>query len=156
MIRSKTRMGRRGAAAFAVVIGVWSSAGLSRGASSSLLTLTQNVGAPAAGSVLNGVYTGSQAARGEQTFQKMCMSCHTVAEHTGRKFGVIWAGKTMGDLFDIVSNTMPEADPGSLTPDEYAGILAFFLRASGYPEGQQELPSELSALMKLRIEPVAR
>jgi hypothetical protein len=149
-------MGRQRAAAFSVVIGVWWSAGLSGGAWSPFFPRTQSVGAPANGSVLDGVYTGSQAARGEQTFQKLCMSCHTVAEHTGRKFGVMWAGKTMGDLFDIVSNTMPEADPGSLTPDEYAGILAFFLRASGYPEGQQELPSDLPALMRLRIEPLAR
>jgi len=49
---------------------------------------------------------------------------------------------------------MPEGDPGSLEPEEYAGILAFFLKESGYKEGEKDLPSDVEALKKIRIEPL--
>lgn len=105
---------------------------------------------------MDGVFTLSQASRGEQDFQRACAACHEVREQTGRKFSAKWSGKTLGDLFDIVSTTMPEGDPGSLKPEEYAGILAFFLRESGYPDGPQELPADVPALAKIRIAPLAR
>lgn len=108
----------------------------------------------AGGSILDGVFTSSQASRGQRDFERACASCHSAGEHTGRKFGARWAGTTMGDLFDLVSSTMPDGDPGSLKPEEYASILAFFLRASGYKEGESELPSEPELLKKIRIEPL--
>jgi mono/diheme cytochrome c family protein len=110
--------------------------------------------AQSAGSVLAGVFTTGQAARGQQTFQKTCAACHTVAEHSGKKFEERWAGSSVGDLFDVISNTMPDGDPGSLEPAEYASVIAFFLKETGYPEGKQELPAESAALMKVRIEPL--
>jgi mono/diheme cytochrome c family protein len=111
--------------------------------------------APSGGSsVVDGVYTLAQVARGAETFEKICTACHQVRDHAGRTFGSKWAGSTVGDLFELVSNTMPEGDPGSLRPDEYAGILALFLKESGYPDGQRELPTDLKALKKIRIEPL--
>lgn len=116
--------------------------------------------APASGqvgeSVLDGVFTLSQAARGELTLRQACLSCHAVTEHTGRRFSAKWSNSTLGDLFEIVSETMPEGDPGSLKAEEYASILAFYLKESGYPDGQQDLPSEAAALMKVRIEPLSK
>ena len=53
-------------------------------------------------------------------------------------------------------NTMPESEPGRLKPAEYASIVAFFLKQTGYPEGQQELPSDVAALTKIRVEPLAK
>lgn len=84
------------------------------------------------------------------------MSCHSAGQHAGPKFGAKWQGSTIGDLFDLVSNTMPEGEPGSLKPEEYASILAFFLSESGYKEGDKELPSDLEALRKIRIELLPR
>jgi mono/diheme cytochrome c family protein len=107
-------------------------------------------------SILNGVYTPDQASRGQQTFQKLCSSCHTVEEHTGRRFGAKWAGTSVGDLFDLVSNTMPENEPGSLTKEDYAGVLAFFLKQSGYPPGETELPIDPARLAGIRIEALPR
>ena len=111
-----------------------------------------NVSAEAS-SVLAGDFTSTQATRGQQSFQQACRACHDVAEHTGRRFATKWAGTTVGELFDLISTTMPDGDPGSLKPDEYASIIAFFLRESGYPEGKDELPVDVAALMKLRINP---
>lgn len=115
---------------------------------------TQDAASGAAASVLDGVFTSAQASRGGERFQQTCTACHTVAEHTGRKFGTKWAGTTLNELFELMSNTMPESEPGSLTPDQYASIVAFFLKESGYPEGQQELPSDVDALKKIRVEPL--
>lgn len=114
----------------------------------------QDAGSSPASSIVDGVFTATQAARGQQQFQRACASCHAVSEHAGRKFAARWAGSTLGGLFELVRDTMPEGDPGSLEPEEYAGILAFFLKESGYKEGEKDLPSDVEALKKIRIEPL--
>jgi mono/diheme cytochrome c family protein len=105
-------------------------------------------------SIRDGVYTQSQAARGRQGFQQICTACHTVADHTGKRFATKWSDTTLGDLYDVISNTMPEGNPGSLEPTEYVAIIAFILKESGYREGQDELPADSSVLKTIRIEPV--
>jgi len=112
----------------------------------------QNVGSD--GSALAGVFTADQATKGQETFQKTCAACHTVAEHTGRKFEERWTGSSVGDLFEFISSTMPDGNPGSLEPAEYASVVAYFLKETGYPEGKDELPSESEPLKKLKIEPL--
>jgi S-disulfanyl-L-cysteine oxidoreductase SoxD len=109
----------------------------------------------AAASVLDGVFTSDQAKRGGDTFRKVCAACHTLAEHSGRKFTAKWDGTSVGELFDLISNTMPDGNPGSLTPEEYSNVIAFMLKETGYPEGKEELPADSAALMKVRIEPPA-
>jgi polar amino acid transport system substrate-binding protein len=114
---------------------------------------------PASGageSVLDGVFTSDQAASGGQQFQQNCTACHAVSEHTGRNFSEKWNGTTLNELFELISNTMPESEPGRLKPEEYASIVAFFLKETGYPEGQRELPSDVAALAKIRVEPLAK
>ena len=111
---------------------------------------------PTPTSVVDGVFTSDQAERGKKQFQQTCAACHTAAEHTGKNFESRWGGSTVGDLFDLVSNTMPESDPGGLKADQYASILAFFLSESGYKEGTTELPSDLEALKHIRIDIPAR
>jgi mono/diheme cytochrome c family protein len=105
-------------------------------------------------SVLDGVYTVEQATRGEDLFKKVCESCHSVAEHTGKNFAANWGQSTIGDFFDLISATMPDGDPGSLRPEDYASVIAFFLKQSGYPEGKQEMPATSAALAKIRIQPL--
>jgi Cytochrome C oxidase, cbb3-type, subunit III len=118
--------------------------------------LAQDKPSSTGSSVLDGVFTSGQASRGAQQFLQACTSCHSAGEHTGRRFEAKWQGTTIGDLFDFVSTTMPEGNPGSLKPEEYASILAFFLSESGYKEGEKELPSDLESLKKIRIEPLPR
>lgn len=116
----------------------------------------QDAGSRPGGSVLEGVFTSAQASQGLKQFQQTCTACHDIAEHTGRKFETKWTGTNLNELFELISNTMPESDPGSLTPAEYSSIVAFFLKASGYPEGERELPADVEALKKIRVEPLAR
>lgn len=111
---------------------------------------------PASSSVNAGVFTSDQAERGRKQFQIACESCHNVGEHTGKNFEGKWGGSSLGELFDLVSNTMPESDPGSLKPEQYASILAFFLSESGFKNGDTELPPDLEALKRIRIETPAK
>jgi S-disulfanyl-L-cysteine oxidoreductase SoxD len=101
-------------------------------------------------SVLQGVYTAAQAEEGAKQFQLACGSCHTVGEHTHNSFVTKWT--TLGEAFDVISNTMPQTDPGGLKADDYANIIAFFLKTTGYPEGSRPLPASTDVLKQIRVE----
>ena len=48
---------------------------------------------PTPTSIRDGVFTSDQAERGKRLFQQTCTSCHTTAEHTGKKRespGLVW------------------------------------------------------------------
>lgn len=102
-------------------------------------------------SVLQGVYTAAQAEQGGKQFQLACVSCHSIGEHTGASFAAKWT--TLADLFDVMSNTMPQTDPGGLKAEDYTNIIAFFLKTTGYPEGASPLPSTTQGLKLIRVEP---
>jgi len=110
-------------------------------------------GVPGA-SVLDGVYTGEQAERGEALFGRHCNSCHNTSQFTGRVFQLPWADRTVFDFYDFVSSSMPESAPGSLSPQEYVDVVAYVLDFNGYPEGDAELAVEPDGLRDIRIEPV--
>lgn len=140
----------------AMCLAAWTWAYLSPPVAASPLAspLVQDAEAAAATrSVVDGVFTSRQAARGEQQFQQTCAACHAPNEHTGRRFFGAWGGSTLGDWIGVVSVTMPESNPGSLSSEEFASVLAFFLRESGYPSGDRELPGDAEALKGIRIEP---
>ncbi len=121
--------------------------------SSAGIASAQGPALPAATSVLDGVFTEDQATQGEQEFAMTCAACHTLAEHTKRRFVGAWANRTLADWYEQVSSTMPEGAPSSLQPDAYVSVLAYFLRETGYPTGQQFLSAERQALEKIRIVP---
>ena len=102
-------------------------------------------------SVLDGVFTQAQASRGERTFSDVCAACHDTGEFSGGRFRISWVGRPVGDLFDTISTLMPEADPGSLSPAEYAAIVAYLLQVNGYPAGDAALPTNVRALGQLEI-----
>lgn len=120
----------------------------------SALVGAQGSGAPAP--LLDGAYSAAQARRGEQTFKDACTACHNIDEMAGDRFRASWADQSAGDLFDFLSNAMPQGDPGSLTPQEYAAVIAYFLSRSGYPAGERDLPGDKAALATLRIVPLPK
>lgn len=107
-------------------------------------------------SIRDGVFTGEQASRGDRRFKQSCATCHDPGELTGRKFAAKFAGLSLGDLYETISTAMPANAPGTLKAEEYADVLAFFLRESGYPAGERELPVSADALKQIAIVPVAR
>jgi S-disulfanyl-L-cysteine oxidoreductase SoxD len=114
--------------------------------------------APASASA--GVYTAEQSKRGAVLYGENCASCHgdTLAGNdpipglSGDKFQGNW--KSVGDLFDKTSTSMPAMAPGSLTGAQVADVLAYILSVNKYPAGTTELPSKVEPLMQIKIEPI--
>jgi mono/diheme cytochrome c family protein len=121
------------------------------------------VRAQTSSSVLDGVYTQAQAARGADQFAQNCAACHgsslsgngEAPALVGAEFVADWAGLTLGDLADRIHNTMPQDNPGKLSRAQYADILAYVLTANGYPEGQKELDSRVEYSKAIAFVPPA-
>jgi mono/diheme cytochrome c family protein len=95
-------------------------------------------------------YTAEQATRGQRTFTSICSTCHGRNEFTGPIFGLTWRAEPVGNLFEHVSTNMPQDDPGSLTPQQYADVVAYILQMNGLTAGDRELPPDPEALRSLR------
>ena len=111
-------------------------------------------------SVWDGVYTEEQAKRGEPVYHKECAACHgdmltggeSAPPLTGGAFLANWNGLTMGDLFDRIRKTMPQTNPGRLTRQQDADILAFMLSVNKFPAGKAELYRQSEMLKEIRFE----
>ena len=103
-------------------------------------------------STLDSVYTTDQAARGKDVYLGSCRSCHTPASHTGATFEKRWKGKHLSDLYTYVATKMPGNDPGSLSPDAVADVVAYLLQLNAMPAGAQEIYPEADSLKKFRID----
>ncbi len=118
-------------------------------------------GQPSA-SVWDGVYTPEQADRGKSLYGKQCASCHgatldgsgTAPPLAGADFKSNWNGQTVDDLFEKVQTSMPADQPGRLSREQNADILAFLLKSNDFPGGPKELPADATALQKIRFEAV--
>jgi S-disulfanyl-L-cysteine oxidoreductase SoxD len=124
--------------------------------------------------VIDGVYTTEQAKRGREQYRKRCVLCHldngqgqqAVPEIAGQsleregdaeappiagdEFLAKWNGHSVRELFERTS-TMPVGSPGSLTPQQYADLVALILEMNKLPAGTQELPADRDALERITI-----
>jgi len=120
--------------------------------------LYATVGAQAAKSVKEGVYTAEQAKRGEALYKDNCAACHgedlagsgPMPALAGNDFIANW--KTVGDLFEKTQTSMPASAPGSLSEQQTSDILAFMLNKSNLPAGTTELATKKDALTQIKIE----
>ena len=103
-------------------------------------------------SVKAGVYTAEQADRGIALFKTKCASCHAPNRFTDDLFYMSFAGKPMWEMFDVISDSMPEDDPGGMKPEEYADVIAYLLKLNGFPTGQTDLPTSKDALSWILFE----
>ena len=124
-------------------------------AASTLLTLVLLAAAtPAAEdpiTILDRVYSVAQAERGESQFKQSCAACHTLSEFAEPALSTRWEGQTLGDLYAFISTQMPEGAGGSLKPEEYASVIAYFLHISGFPVGSEDMPADKDVLKKIGI-----
>ena len=63
-----------------------------------------------------------------------------------------WDGKTLRQLFDLLSTSMPQQDPGSLKPAVYADILAYILQKNEFPAGGEPLSADSVFLGQIGFE----
>jgi polar amino acid transport system substrate-binding protein len=108
------------------------------------------------------LYTDAQATAGAQVYASSCAACHgTQLEGVaapalkGPGFGEMAAAQslTAGALLDVIANTMPQSDPGSLKPDQYAAVTAYVLQQNGYPAGAGALAAGSAAAKDAKITP---
>src|SRR5215472_5296265 len=110
-------------------------------------------------SVWDGIYTNEQAKRGEPLYYRECSTCHgdKLAGHedapplAGPDFMDSWNGLTVGKLFDKIRLTMPKGEPGTVTVQVKADILAYILSVNKFPAGKTELQKS-EALKDIRFE----
>jgi mono/diheme cytochrome c family protein len=117
-----------------------------------VLILATSVGAQDKRSVKAGVYTAAQADRGQTLFRSKCASCHAPNRFTDDLFYTSFAGKPLWEMFDVISDTMPEDDPGGMKKEEYADVIAYLLKLNKFPEGSVELPIDKDALSAIMME----
>ena len=136
---------------------IWLAATVLSGAS-----LSSALWARQAADAADGVYTEAQAARGLAVYQKECNYCHHDDLLGGEDLEVIppplvaaafeerWHGKSMAEMFMVISTTMPWRGKG-LTPAQYADVIAYMLKENGYKAGSQELPADPARLEKILV-----
>ena len=110
-------------------------------------------------SVWDGVYTAEQVKRGETAYLQTCAGCHGTGLEggdmtpplVGGAFTSNWNDLTVGDLFERIRTTMPLDNPGRLSRQQNADVIAFVLKNNGWPAGAAELATDLATLKTIRI-----
>jgi mono/diheme cytochrome c family protein len=120
--------------------------------SAAVLGLSGVIAAQSTKSVKAGVYTAAQADRGVTLFRSKCASCHAPNRFTDDLFYTSFAGKPLWEMFDVISDSMPEDDPGSLKKEEYADVIAYLLKLNNFPAGETDLPIDKEALSLIMME----
>jgi mono/diheme cytochrome c family protein len=114
-------------------------------------TPTPNAPATLEVSSASGIYSGDQAARGQQTYTAVCAACHSTSDHSGAAFAAAWGKHRLFDLYQAISNEMPQDKPGSLTDQQYIDVVAYLLQLNGMPAGVAALRADTTALKLIRI-----
>jgi mono/diheme cytochrome c family protein len=111
-------------------------------------------------SVQDGIYSDAQAKRGEAIYVQYCAGCHgqqlkgdeTSSALAGGVFTTKWNGSTVGGLAERIQNEMSLDQPGVLTRQQSAEVIAFILKTNGWPSGAADMPVDLAALQEIRIQ----
>ena len=113
-------------------------------------------------SIWDGVYTNEQAARGESLYQNGCAECHGAALEgdelapplVGGEFMWAWNSLSLGDLFERLRISMPEANPSAMSRTEKADVLAFILSKNEVPPGEAEIADRAGRLRAISFDAV--
>jgi len=117
--------------------------------------------AASGGTVWDGVFTETQASRGEAAYGRSCAACHkedllgsgTAPALAGDAFFRRWNDSTMDDVVQTMKGSMPQEAPGSLDLQVYVDIVTYLLKASGSPTGTAELRADRDRLKLMRVTP---
>src|SRR5689334_23559346 len=113
-----------------------------------------------AAAVQDGFYTATQAQRGQALYDKKCASCHglqlegaAAAALAGSRFMTKWgqSNHTADELYFITRTQMPYGAGNTLSAQQYIDIIAYVLKANGYPAGSNDLPASSETLKRITI-----
>lgn len=111
--------------------------------------------------VWDSVYTLSQASRGETAYIKSCARCHQASlggadqspPLTGSAFLGNWNGVPLSDLQERIRTTMPpDSAVGIFDRQLVTDVMAYMLRANGFPAGGSDLPKEPERLREIIVQ----
>ena len=118
--------------------------------------------AQAPSSVRAGIYTTAQAEQGQAVYDDQCVSCHgpltafvpemaaLLADHPFRSR---WTGRSVGELFALIRDEMPQDAPGTLSPEQTADLVAYILSGNRLPAGEAPLTGDVEQLSRISFEP---
>ncbi len=102
--------------------------------------------------VRDGVFSAAQVAAGREVFESVCVNCHEIEEFTGvGAYLEEVEGEPLWETFEYVWAEMPEDDPASLEPTDYAAVLAYIFSVYGLPAGDADLPIDRGSLENITI-----
>jgi S-disulfanyl-L-cysteine oxidoreductase SoxD len=105
--------------------------------------------------VWDGVYSLTQAARGETSYNLHCASCHRddLAGYDGllrgRRFMEKYREASVHLLFDKTKSTMPRNAAGTLSDQTYLDIVSFVLKTNEFPSGIDDM--QIEDIPKIRL-----
>lgn len=84
-------------------------------------------------------FSAQQSAAGRALYPQQCAACHGAALEggeagpalRGQTFMRKWANKPFSELFEVTRRTMPLTQPGRLSREQYAGLLAHVMESNG-------------------------
>jgi polar amino acid transport system substrate-binding protein len=103
------------------------------------------------------LYSEAQAEQGKQVYAQNCSACHgdqlqgkSAPAIAGTAFlkKAHLLGWSVADMRNIIVTQMPRDNPGSLSPDQYAAVIAFLLDKDCYPAGQSKFPTKATDEIK--------
>jgi mono/diheme cytochrome c family protein len=106
------------------------------------------------------LYTAAQAGAGAAVFSQSCATCHGAQLEgvagpalKGPVFRQMAAAQGLNaqSLLAVISASMPQDNPGTLTPAQYAALAAYILQQNGYPAGDAELSRDTPNLKDLSL-----
>ncbi|MCB2065291.1 MAG: PQQ-binding-like beta-propeller repeat protein [Erythrobacter sp.] len=106
-----------------------------------------------------GVFSTAQAEAGLAAYTRNCAACHGpslqgaggVPPLAGAAFMSHWRGRSLGELFTYLRESMPPGAGGSLSDAEYLALVAYLLQANGLPAGEQGLDQDAALLAAIGI-----
>lgn len=103
----------------------------------------------------DGVYTAAQADAGKELYGKACESCHQPSKFSGAEFNRAYGSKPLSEI-DAAMAEMPMDNPGTLSRDDVASLIAYFLSMNKYPAGQTALSGDAAALKGITVSAVGK
>ena len=110
--------------------------------------------------VWDSVYSTAQAARGESTYARSCARCHgatlTGANEApplaGSAFLGNWNGLALNELENRIRTTMPSDSVGIYNRTLVVTVMAYLLKANGFPAGATDLPESVDSLKVIMLQ----
>ena len=95
----------------------------------SCTSLAQDESSPG---VLQGVYTAEQAERGATAFRNICRTCHVPRDFRSILKQSDDTEAIVSDYYELITQTMPQDSPGSLSDEMYLDVMAYLLSINGF------------------------